>query len=102
MQINEVTALTREGDVAVITVDSPPVNALGAPVRAGIAAAMRQAVADEAVAAIVLLCSGRTFFAGADIREFGKPPIQPLLPEVQSIIENATKPIVAAIHGTAL
>ena len=102
MQINEVTALTREGDVAVITVDSPPVNALGASVRAGIAAAMRQAVADEAVAAIVLLCSGRTFFAGADIREFGKPPIQPLLPEVQSIIENATKPIVAAIHGTAL
>ena len=102
MQINEVTTLTREGDVAVITLDSPPVNALGAPVRAGIAAAMRQAVADEAVAAIVLLCSGRTFFAGADIREFGKPPIQPLLPEVQSIIENATKPIVAAIHGTAL
>lgn len=102
MQINEVTTLTREGDVAVITVNSPPVNALGAPVRAGIAAAMRQAVADEAVAAIVLLCSGRTFFAGADIREFGKPPIQPLLPEVQSIIENATKPIVAAIHGTAL
>jgi len=64
MQINEVTTLTREGDVAVITVDSPPVNALGAPVRAGIAAAMRQAVADEAVAAIVLLCSGRTFFRG--------------------------------------
>lgn len=102
MRSNDVTTLSREGDVAVVTVDSPPVNALGAEVRKGIADAMTQAIADESVAAIVLMCGGRTFFAGADIREFGKTRMPPLLPQVQSIIENASKPVIAAIHGTAL
>lgn len=102
MQINEVTTFTMEGNVAVVTVDSPPVNALGAQVRKGVAEAMTQALADASVAAVVLMCGGRTFFVGADIREFGKVRMPPLLPQVQPIIENASKPVVAAIHGTAL
>ncbi|HEY0446388.1 MAG TPA: 3-hydroxyacyl-CoA dehydrogenase NAD-binding domain-containing protein [Allosphingosinicella sp.] len=89
-------------DVAVVTVDSPPVNALSAAVRTGVADAMRRAYADEAVAAIVLICAGRTFFAGADITEFGKPPVEPTLRQLAEIVEDSPKPLVAAIHGTAL
>ena len=72
--INSVTDLTREGDIAVLTVNSPPVNALSANVRDGLSAGIAQAAADPAVKAIVLICDGRTFIAGADISEFGKPP----------------------------
>ncbi|KAA0179445.1 3-hydroxyacyl-CoA dehydrogenase [Cupriavidus gilardii] len=100
--INPVTDLTVDAGVAVLTIDSPPVNALSANVRAGILAGVRQAVADDAVKAIVLICAGKTFIAGADITEFGKPPIGPSLPEVQAAIEDAPKPVIAAIHGTAL
>ena len=100
--INQVTDLTVDAGVAVLTIDSPPVNALSANVRAGILAGVRQAVADDAVKAIVLICAGKTFIAGADITEFGKPPIGPSLPEVQAAIEDAPKPVIAAIHGTAL
>ncbi len=102
MRINDVTTLDQDGAVAVITVDSPPVNALSAAVRAGVAHAMQQAFAHDAVEAIVLICAGRTFFAGADITEFGKPVIQPDLRALQRIVEDAPKPVVAAIHGTAL
>ena len=102
MRINEVTTLDMAGAVAVVTVDSPPVNALSAAVRTGIATAMRDAFADPAVEAIVLTCGGRTFFAGADITEFGKPPVEPDLRQLQRIVEDAPKPVVAAIHGTAL
>ena len=100
--INAVTDYAVEDGVAVITLDSPPVNALGATVRDGIAAAMPKAVDDAAVSAIVLICAGRTFIAGADISEFGKPPKGASLHEVLTLMEGASKPIVAAIHGTAL
>lgn len=101
--INSVTDLTIEGDIAVVTIASPPVNALSAPVRQGVVDAVRQAAADEKIKAIVLICAGRTFIAGADISEFGKPlPPGPTLHDVEDEIENAPKPVVAAIHGTAL
>jgi len=100
--INTVTDLTLEGDIAVLTLDSPPVNALSADVRDGLAAGMAAAIADPAAKAVVLICAGRTFIAGADISEFGRPPRGASLPDVQAAIENSPKPVVAAIHGTAL
>ncbi len=66
-------------DILVIVSDNPPVNALGAAVRQGLEAAIKQGVADTAVSAMVIRCDGRTFFAGADITEFGKPPVEPML-----------------------
>jgi 3-hydroxyacyl-CoA dehydrogenase len=100
--INAVTDLALEGDIAVLTLNSPPVNALSQQVRDGIVKAIKQAVDNSAAKAIVLICDGRTFIAGADITEFGKPPQPPLLTEVEDSIENSAKPVVAAIHGTAL
>jgi 3-hydroxyacyl-CoA dehydrogenase len=94
--------LARDGDIAVIAADNPPVNALRQEVRAGLAEAFRAAEADSGVRAIVLACRGRTFFAGADITEFGKPPVPPSLHEVIALVEGLSKPVVAAIHGTAL
>jgi 3-hydroxyacyl-CoA dehydrogenase len=99
--INSVTDLTREGDIAVLTVNSPPVNALSANVRDGLSAGIAQAAADPAVKAIVLICDGRTFIAGADISEFGKPPKGASLHDVQAAIEGGAKPVIAAIHGSA-
>ena len=92
----------RDGEVLVVVSDNPPVNALGAAVRKGLADAMTQATADTGVKAVVIVGHGRTFFAGADITEFGKPPVAPGLPEVIDAIEACPKPVVAAIHGTAL
>jgi len=92
----------REGDILVVTSNNPPVNALGAAVRIGLDAAFKQAAEDPAIKAVVLACEGQTFFAGADITEFGKPPVEPLLPQVIETIEALDKPVVAAIHGTAL
>jgi len=92
----------RHGEVLVIISDNPPVNALGAAVRQGLEAAIKEGVADATVEAIVIRCDGRTFFAGADITEFGKPMVDPGLPTVVDMIEASTKPVVAAIHGTAL
>jgi 3-hydroxyacyl-CoA dehydrogenase len=100
--INPSVDLRRDGEIAVVMVDNPPVNALKHEVRAGLAEAMRRAGEDEAVKAIVVICAGRTFFAGADITEFGKPPQAPGLGEVIAQIEAMKKPVVAAIHGTAL
>jgi 3-hydroxyacyl-CoA dehydrogenase len=100
--INRVVDLSVEGDVAVVTLDSPPVNALSADLRAGLAEAVAKANADPAVKAIALICAGRTFIAGADITEFGKPPREPSLPDMADGIEASAKPVVAAIHGTAL
>ncbi len=101
-QVNDVIDLTTQDGVAVLTVNSPPVNALSAAVRAGIKQAIETASADASVHAIVLTCAGRTFIAGADITEFGRPPAEPSLHEVIKTIEAAPKPVVAAIHGTAL
>ncbi|MBK5264657.1 MAG: enoyl-CoA hydratase/isomerase family protein, partial [Alphaproteobacteria bacterium] len=92
----------KDNDVLVVTSNNPPVNALGIAVREGLVAAIRQAEIDDDVKAIVIRCEGQTFFAGADIAEFTKPPIEPLLPTVVEIIEACEKPVVAAIHGTAL
>ena len=91
-----------EQGVAVITLNSPPVNALGYDVRAGIVEGFERAAEDNQVKAAVLICEGRTFFAGADITEFGKPPRLPDLRGVLEVIENFPKLSVAAIHGTAL
>ena len=100
--INAVADLTLEGDVAVLTINSPPVNALSATVREGIRDGILRAQADPAAKAVVLICAGRTFLAGADISEFGKPFKGVSLPEAQDAIENGAKPVIAAIHGTAL
>src|SRR5271168_1463770 len=100
--INSVTELTREGDIAVLTIDSPPVNALSEDVRNGLRDCARQAAEDPAVKALVLICAGRTFIAGADISEFGKPYTGVNLPEAQAALEDSQKPVIAAIHGTAL
>ena len=97
-----VISTKRDGDILFVTADNPPVNALSAQVRAGLADAMAQASADDAVRAVVIRAAGRTFFAGADITEFGKPPMEPSLPAVIDAIEQCGKPVVAAIHGTAL
>jgi 3-hydroxyacyl-CoA dehydrogenase len=99
--INAVTDLTREGDIAVITINSPPVNALSADVRNGIRDGVQQAGADDAIKAIVVICAGRTFIAGADISEFGKPAKGATLPELQAALEGGPKPVIAAMHGTA-
>lgn len=100
--INSVTDLSMDGDVAVITLNSPPVNALSANVREGLFEGFKAAVADPAAKAIVLICEGRTFIAGADITEFGGASRGPSLFDVQEMMENAPKPVIAAIHGTAL
>ena len=100
--INSVADLTLEGEVAVLTIDSAPVNALSAKVREGIRDGVARAAADPAAKAIVLICAGRTFIAGADISEFGKPFTGVSLPDAQAAIENCAKPVIAAIHGTAL
>jgi 3-hydroxyacyl-CoA dehydrogenase len=91
----------RDG-IALVTIDAPPVNALGLAVRTAIIAGVERGIADPAAGAILLLCAGRTFFAGADITEFGAPPVQPDLHAVIDRIEQAPKPVIAAIHGTAL
>ncbi|MCC5884049.1 MAG: enoyl-CoA hydratase/isomerase family protein [Halomonas sp.] len=92
----------RHDDIGVITIDNPPVNALGQAVRQGLLDAVAQGSEDHAARVLVLLATGRTFIAGADIREFGKPPQAPILPEVIARLETADKSIVAVLHGTAL
>ena len=88
-------------DIGVITVDNPPVNALSHAVRQGLDDAM-QAARQDASRVVLILCAGRTFIAGADITEFGKPPREPHLPDLCNTIEASPKPVVAAVHGTAL
>jgi 3-hydroxyacyl-CoA dehydrogenase len=87
--------------IGVITVDNPPVNALSHAVREGVLDAIREAQSDDS-AAVLIVCAGRTFIAGADITEFGKPPREPHLPDLCNEIEASAKLVVAAIHGTAL
>ncbi|WP_347138334.1 3-hydroxyacyl-CoA dehydrogenase NAD-binding domain-containing protein [Paracoccus sp. SSK6] len=97
-----VVTITREGGIAVVTVDNPPVNALSQGLRQGLWDAVATLDADASVRAVVLICAGRTFIAGADVTEFGKPPLAPHLPDLVDRIEAAAKPWVAAIHGSAL
>jgi len=100
--INDVTTLEKDSNISIITLDSPPVNALSAPVREGLHKGITEARNDKETEAIVIICKGRTFIAGADISEFGKEPKGPSLYEVQEFIEDSNKPVIAAIHGTAL
>ena len=100
--MSEMVTFSKEGNVGIILVNNPPVNALAQAVRAGIKAGVEKGVADPDVKAMIILCEGRTFIAGADIREFGKPPQPPFLPDVVYFMEDSPKPMIAAIHGTAL
>ncbi|MEP1215466.1 MAG: 3-hydroxyacyl-CoA dehydrogenase NAD-binding domain-containing protein [Marinobacter sp.] len=100
--MSEVVTYNREGSIGVITVNYPPVNALSHGVRSGLVAALEQGQKDADAKVLLLVCEGRTFIAGADIREFGKPMQEPGLAFVVEQCENSEKPIVAAIHGTAL
>ena len=102
MPDSDVAKLAVDGEIAVLTIDSPPVNALSAAVRQGLQDGLHKAAGDPAVKALVILCAGRTFIAGADITEFGKPPQGPPLPDLCTEIEDCPKPVIAAIHGTAL
>jgi len=94
--------LRHDGNVAVISVDNPPVNALSHAVRASLSEAFSRARDDANVQAIVLTAQGRTFVAGADITEFDKPPMTPSLSDVIALIEAIAKPVVAAVFGTPL
>ncbi len=100
--MSEVGSFEVVDGIGVITIDNPPVNALGIKTRQALAEGFSRFGADDVVKAIVLICAGRTFFAGADITEFGKPPVEPVLGTVLAAIEQGSKPVVAAIHGTAL
>lgn len=100
--MSEVVSYNREDAIGVITVNYPPVNALSHAVRSGLLDALKQGQADGAAKALLLVCDGRTFVAGADIREFGKPMQEPGLATVIAAFENSEKPVIAGIHGTAL
>jgi 3-hydroxyacyl-CoA dehydrogenase len=92
----------RHGEAALVAIDNPPVNAASAALRAGLVAALRRLDADRGIRAIALYGRGRAFIAGADIREFGKPPAQPWLAQVCQVIEDCATPVVAILHGVAL
>ena len=100
--INDVTTIEKDGNISIITLNSPPVNALSAPVREGLHKGITEARNDGESEAIIIICEGRTFIAGADISEFGQEPKGPSLFEVQEFIEYSNTPVIAAIHGTAL
>ena len=94
--------LSQQGEIALISINNPPVNAIGQAVRAGLLDAVKAAIANADVHAIVIACEGKTFIAGADVREFDQPPLLPNLGDVIHVIEESPKPVIAAIHGTAL
>ena len=100
--INPVTTLEKDGDIAVIILNSPPVNALSEIMREGLIAALRQADADAATRAILVICAGRTFIAGADISEFDKVQTGASLRDVQDAFDAMTKPVVMGLHGNIL
>ena len=101
-QTHSPVRIEMHGHVALVLIDNPPVNAASHAVRVGLVEAIAKANGDAKVHAIVIACEGRTFVAGADIREFGRPSQPPILPDVLDEIEACAKPVVAAIHGTAL
>lgn len=100
--MSQAVSIAYQGQIAVITIDSPPVNALSQAVRSGLVECVAEAVSNKDTLAIVLICAGRTFIAGADISEFGKPPLKPFLPDVLETLDACPIPIIAAMHGTAL
>jgi len=100
--MSQTVSINKQGQIGIISIDNPPVNALSHAVRSGLLECLNEAISDQDVQAIVLICSGRTFIAGADISEFGKPPLAPYLPDLLEALDNCPKPIIAALHGTAL
>jgi 3-hydroxyacyl-CoA dehydrogenase len=100
--MQEIVTFSKEGNIGLIIVNNPPVNALSQAVRQGIKTSVEKGIADKDILAMIIICEGRTFIAGADIREFGKPMMEPFLPAVVQYIEDSPKPMIAAIHGTAL
>ena len=94
--MSDPVTLSKSGTIAIVEINNPPVNALGQAVREGLLDAVRQAEADPEVTAVVIIGAGRTFPAGADIKEFGPPMREPHLPEVIDRIESSIKPVVAA------
>ena len=100
--MNQVVSLACQDHIAIITIDNPPVNALSRAVRSGLLECVSAAASDQSIHAIILMCAGRTFIAGADITEFGKPPLKPFLPDVLQTLDDCSKPTIAALHGTAL
>ncbi len=100
--IAQLVSAQQRDNIAIITIDNPPVNATSQAVRAGLLAEIESADGNPGIAAIVIRCAGRTFTAGGDIREFGKPPLLPMLFDTCARIEACSKPVVCAYHGTAL
>lgn len=100
--MSSIMELSVEGEVGIVAIDNPPVNALGSAVRQALLDGFTQMAGDARVKVVVLYCKGRTFFAGADISEFGKPPVEPILISVLAELDRYSKPVIAAIHGTAL
>jgi 3-hydroxyacyl-CoA dehydrogenase len=97
-----VVNLEIQDGVGLITIDNPPINATSHAVRKELVETLSRAEADDAISALVLICAGKTFIAGADVSEFGKPPLDPILPDVILRLEATTKPLIAALHGTVL
>ncbi|PWC47376.1 3-hydroxyacyl-CoA dehydrogenase NAD-binding domain-containing protein [Azospirillum sp. TSA6c] len=100
--MTEVIRIERDGDIAVIVIDNPPINAGSAEVRRGLLAAIETIGGDASIRGAVLIGAGKTFIAGSDLREFDRPLQEPQLPSVIAAIETCGKPVVAALHGAAL
>ncbi|MFW5958137.1 MAG: enoyl-CoA hydratase-related protein, partial [Desulfosalsimonas sp.] len=100
-EITSAVSLEKKDNIGILAIDNPPVNALGIKVRKGLADGIEMAEKDNDIEAVVIIGRGRAFSAWADIREFGKPMEEPHLPDVLERIENCSKPVVAAIMGTA-
>ncbi len=94
--------IEREGDIALVVIDNPPINAASAEVRRGLLMAIETLKNDPGLTAAVIIGAGTTFVAGSDLKEFGKPLQDPQLPSVIAAIETCGKPVVAALHGAAL
>ena len=100
--MNDVVRLEREGRVGLVVIDNPPVNAISQAVRQGLSDCFTEAAGDDGIDAVVLICDGRTFIAGADIAEFDAPMGEPTCHNLFAVMEALDKPVVAALHGTAL
>ena len=102
LEITDTVSLEKDLDIGLLWIDNPPINALGYSVRKGLIDGVAAAEKDDDIKAIVVICRGRTFCAGADIREFGKPPEKPYLPDVMDAFDACSKPVIGALHGTVL
>ena len=100
--MNDAVRFSVEGTIALTVIDNPPVNATSAAVRVGLLDALRRFERDQALKALIIRCEGKTFVAGADIKEFGKPMAAPVFPDLLRAIDYVNKPIIAALHGTVL